>query len=133
MKLCRTELFAYRVAGVVGLMMTHILGYQSEEAFPYAEKTRHRHAADQHPSRHSGGQTDRRIYIPAEELKNFSVSAEDILNERMTPQLRRLMEFQIQRAHSYYNEAEPGIAMLDADARFSIYTASRIYGRFCIN
>lgn len=68
-----------------------------------------------------------RIYIPAEELKKFSVSAEDILYERMTPQLRRLMEFQIQRAHTYYNEAEPGIAMLDPDARFSIYTASRIY------
>ncbi|OPZ72760.1 MAG: All-trans-phytoene synthase [bacterium ADurb.Bin478] len=121
------SLFAYRVAGVVGLMMTHILGYQSEEAFPYAEKLG---IAMQLTNILRDIQEDKqigRIYIPAEELKNFSVSAEDILNERMTPQLRRLMEFQIQRAHSYYNEAEPGIAMLDADARFSIYTASRIY------
>ncbi|HKJ68913.1 MAG TPA: phytoene/squalene synthase family protein, partial [bacterium] len=30
-------LFAYRVAGVVGIMMTYVLGYQSEEAFAYAE------------------------------------------------------------------------------------------------
>ncbi|HPI71779.1 MAG TPA: phytoene/squalene synthase family protein [bacterium] len=121
------SLFTYRVAGVVGLMMTHILGYQSEEAFPYAEKLG---IAMQLTNILRDIQEDKRIgriYIPAEELKKFSVSAEDIMNERMTPQLRRLMEFQIHRAHTYYREAEPGIAMLDVDARFSIYTASRIY------
>jgi len=31
-------LFAYRVAGVVGLMMTHVLGFKDPAAFKYAEK-----------------------------------------------------------------------------------------------
>ena len=40
------SLFCYRVAAVVGLMMTHVLGYKEERAFGYAKATRYRHATD---------------------------------------------------------------------------------------
>jgi phytoene synthase len=120
-------LFAYRVAGVVGLMMTYILGFKDERAFPYAEKLG---IAMQLTNILRDIQEDKqigRIYLPADELQQFGVDEEDILAERMTPQLRELMQFQVRRAHEYYAAAEPGIALLDKDARFGIYTASRIY------
>ena len=120
-------LFAYRVAGVVGLMMTHILGYSDNAAFPYAEKLG---VAMQLTNILRDIQEDKnigRVYIPAEELTRFAVAEADILAERMSPQLRDLIQFQVNRAHAYYADAEPGIAMLDKDARFGIYTASRIY------
>ncbi|HPM59152.1 MAG TPA: phytoene/squalene synthase family protein [bacterium] len=121
------HLFAWRVAGVVGLMMTCLLGYRDESAFPYAEKLG---IAMQLTNILRDIQEDKqlgRIYLPADELHRFGVAPEDILSERMTPQLRALMEFQVQRAHVCYAEAEPGIALLDRESRFSIYTASRLY------
>ncbi|HOT97454.1 MAG TPA: phytoene/squalene synthase family protein [bacterium] len=121
------HLFAWRVAGVVGLMMTYLLGYRDESAFPYAEKLGiamqlTNILRDIHEDKELG-----RIYIPVEEMQRFGVAQEDLLAERMTPQLRALMEFQVQRASACYAEAEPGIALLDRDSRFAIYTASRLY------
>jgi len=120
-------LFAYRVAGVVGLMMTYLLGYRDEAAFPYAEKLG---IAMQLTNILRDIQEDKelgRIYIPAAELRQFGVTPEQILSERMTPQLRALMEFQVERAHACYTEAERGIALLDRKSRFAIHTASRLY------
>jgi 15-cis-phytoene synthase len=121
------NLFAYRVAGVVGLMMTYILGYEDEAAFPYAEKLG---IAMQLTNILRDIQEDKnlaRVYIPRDELRQFGVNEQEILDERMSPQLRSLMQFQLKRAYGCYAEAEPGIAMLSKESRFAIYTASRIY------
>lgn len=120
-------LFAYRVAGVVGLMMAPLLGYRNPEAMGHAEKLGiamqlTNILRDVREDKNMG-----RIYIPQEELRMFGVSADDILNERMTEEFRNLMKFQTDRAHRYYDEAEDGIRMLDRDAQFAIYSASRIY------
>lgn len=121
------HLFAWRVAGVVGLMMTYILGYKDEAAFPYAEKLG---VAMQLTNILRDVQEDKnmhRIYLPREELRQFDVDEREIFAEEVTPRLRELIKFQVERAHSFYVEAEPGIAMLNKESRFAIYTASRIY------
>jgi phytoene synthase len=120
--------FCYRVAAVVGLMMTHILGYEDDEAFGYAEQLG---VAMQLTNILRDVQEDKdlgRIYLPLNELKQFGCSENDILNERMTPAFRELMQFQVQRAYSYYQAAQDGIPLLAPDSRFAIYSASRIYG-----
>lgn len=120
-------LFCYRVAAVVGLMMTPVLGYDSDEAFLYAEKLG---VAMQLTNILRDIQEDRdmgRIYIPCEELRAFGCGERDILEEKMTPPFRELMKFQVERALAYYDEAARGIPMLAADSRFAIYSASRIY------
>jgi phytoene synthase len=119
--------FCYRVAAVVGLMMTHILGYESDEAFGYAEKLG---VAMQLTNILRDVQEDKdlgRIYLPLDELKQFGCGESNIFEERMTPAFRELMRFQVQRAHSYYQAAHDGISMLQPDSRFAIYSASRIY------
>jgi phytoene synthase len=119
--------FCYRVAAVVGLMMTHILGYEKDEAFGYAEKLG---VAMQLTNILRDVQEDKdlgRIYLPLDELERFGCGENNILEERMTPAFRALMQFQVQRAYSYYQAAHDGIPLLEPDSRFAIYSASRIY------
>ncbi|MBN1478877.1 phytoene/squalene synthase family protein [candidate division KSB1 bacterium] len=119
--------FAYRVAGVVGLMMTHVLGFSDKEALIYAEKLG---IAMQLTNILRDIQEDKnmnRIYLPLSEFKEFGITEDDIKNERFTYNMYRFMEFQVERAHRYFEEAQPGIKMLDQDSRFAITSASRIY------
>ncbi|MCK6621701.1 MAG: phytoene/squalene synthase family protein [Calditrichaceae bacterium] len=119
--------FCYRVAGVVGLMMTHVLGYKDRAAFQYAEKLG---VAMQLTNILRDVKEDKnmgRIYLPREELRRFGVAEQDIIHERMTDNLRELMQFQVERAHHYYEEANQGIPMLYRKSQFAIYSASKIY------
>lgn len=119
--------FCYRVASVVGLMMTHILGYKDKRAFEYAKLLG---IAMQLTNILRDIKEDKemgRIYLPQADLSVFGVSNQDILNEKMTPQLRALMKFQIKRADRYYLEAIPGISLLKTESQYAIYSAARIY------
>ena len=120
-------LFCYRVAGVVGLMMTYVLGYKSDKAFDYAEKLG---IAMQLTNILRDIKEDKnmgRIYLPLDELSRFGITEDDIINERVTLNFKRLMQFQVERAHQYYEQADKGIPMLEGKAQFAIYSASKIY------
>ncbi|MCB2197854.1 phytoene/squalene synthase family protein [bacterium] len=120
-------LFSYRVASVVGLMMTHVLGYSHPVALRYAEELG---IAMQLTNIMRDVEEDadaNRIYLPREDLDNYGVREEDILDGQMTDNLRDLMAFQVNRAHCYYESADRGIALLDPSSRFAIRAASRIY------
>lgn len=119
--------FCYRVAAVVGLMMTHLLGYKNETAFVHAEKLG---VAMQLTNILRDVQEDKemgRIYLPLEEFRAYGCTENHVFEERMTPTFRELMKFQVERAYSYYQAANAGISMLAPDSRFAIYSASRIY------
>ncbi len=120
-------LFAYRVAGVVGLMMTPLLGYSDARAMEHAESLG---IAMQLTNILRDVKEDKemgRIYLPLEDIDRFNVNINDIFQERFTEELRALMKFQVDRAHEYYDNADLGIKMLDQNAQFAIYSASRIY------
>jgi len=119
--------FAYRVAGVVGLMMTHVLGYKTDRAFEYAEKLG---IAMQLTNILRDIKEDlqlNRIYLPLAEMQQFGVRESDLFQHKMIPALRELMKYQVNRAQRYYDEANPGIKLLRPESRFAIYSASKIY------
>lgn len=121
------SLFCYRVAAVVGLMMTHVLGYKDERAFGYAKQLG---IAMQLTNILRDIKEDKemgRIYLPQKDLVKFGVLAQDILEEKMTPQLKELMKFQVERADHYYAEAMPGISLLETESQYAIYSAAKIY------
>ena len=121
------SLFCYRVAAVVGLMMTHVLGYKDERAFGYAKQLG---IAMQLTNILRDVKEDKamgRLYIPQADLAQFGVAEQDIFNEKMTPQLRALMKFQVERADQYYAKAIPGISLLKTESQYAIYSAARIY------
>jgi phytoene synthase len=70
-----------------------------------------------------------RIYIPAEELARFGVREADLVARRPTPELERLILFQIERAEGYFRRAEPLLRELSFDARFPTLLMGSVYAR----
>ena len=99
------HLYCYRVASVVGLLAAEIFGYEDRRTLKYAHDLG---LAFQLTNiiRDVGEDARRgRIYIPADELQQFNVPAADLLQARYSDNFRDLMEFQIERAGKYYEQA----------------------------
>jgi phytoene synthase len=68
-----------------------------------------------------------RIYIPAEELRQFGVTEREIRERAENDRVRKLIEFQIARAERYFHDAEPLLRELDFDARFPTLLMGGVY------
>lgn len=68
-----------------------------------------------------------RIYIPATELQRFGIEEKDLFARTESEQMRRLIEFQIDRAASYFRAAEPLLHELEFDARFPTLLMGGVY------
>ena len=130
---CRYETFVdlsrycYGVACTVGLMSMHISGYSSRQAIPYA--IRLGVALQLTNILRDVGEDWRngRLYLPLEELHAFGLDEEFISAGIVDQRWRAFMRFQIDRAHSLYEEALKGIAFLHRDGRFAIAAAGELY------
>jgi 15-cis-phytoene synthase len=120
------RVFCYRVASVVGLMMSHVIGFR-EPAPAYAIDLG---IAMQLTNilRDVAEDLDRgRLYLPTAELERFGCSEESLRARRVDDAFRALMRFQVARARDYYAAAEPGIALLDPSGRFAVKVALDVY------
>ena len=85
-----------------------------------------------------------RIYLPQDELTAYGLTNEEIfancpsarVSGSAPPQAgelyrdqrwQRLMRFQIQRARQLYQEAWPGIPLLNRDGRYAVAAAATLY------
>lgn len=121
--------YCYRVASTVGLMSSEIFGYSKPETLEYAEALG---IAMQLTNilRDIGEDAEMdRIYLPQEDLRRFNVSEKQIFDRETSENFIELMKFEIARAREFYQKAEPGIPLLEKDARFTVLLALRIYGR----
>ena len=119
--------FAYRVAGVVGLMMTYILGFKDKSALKYSEKLG---IAMQLTNILRDIKEDKdmgRIYMPINEIQQFGLTEDDFFNENMNDAMYKFIRFQVKRTNKFYHQAQAGIKMLSRDSQFAIYSASKIY------
>ena len=99
------QLYCYRVASVVGLLSASIFGFKNRKTLKYAHDLG---MAFQLTNiiRDVGEDARRgRIYLPLDELRKANVSEEDILQSRESPAVKALIEYQIERAESYYDKA----------------------------
>jgi phytoene synthase len=99
------QLYCYRVASVVGILSAQIFGFKNRKTLKFAHDLG---LAFQLTNiiRDVGEDARRnRIYIPLEDLAKFNVSEEDILRSRESEAVKKLLEFQIERAESYYDKA----------------------------
>ena len=99
------QLYCYRVASVVGLLSASIFGYRDRKTLKYAHDLG---LAFQLTNiiRDVGEDARKgRIYLPLDELAAHGVTESDILQGRESDHVRRLIEFQIARAQSYYDRA----------------------------
>lgn len=127
------RIFCYRVASVVGLMMSHVIGFVSSNEQPRGLK----YAVDlgiamqlTNILRDVAEDLERgRIYLPAEELTRFGYSEEKLRRRVYDESFRNAMRFQVERARSYYRRAEPGITLLNPRGRFAVRIAADVYSR----
>lgn len=68
-----------------------------------------------------------RVYLPAVELRQFGVEERDLFAHTENERVRKLIEFQIARAESYFRAAEPLLEELDFDARFPTLLMGGVY------
>ncbi len=111
------SLYCYRVAGVVGLLSAEIFGVTDRKTLRYATELG---TALQLTNiiRDVGEDARRgRIYLPVDELQRFNVPAADIMNARETPAFLALMQFQGERAQSYYDKALSTLPVTDRSAQ----------------
>ena len=119
--------YSYGVASTVGLMSMHIIGFKGQEAIPYA--IRLGVALQMTNILRDVGEDWRRgrLYLPLEELEAFGLTEEHIEAGEVTENWREFMRFQIFRNRQLYQEAAPGIQMLDKDGRFAIAASAGLY------
>jgi phytoene synthase len=68
-----------------------------------------------------------RVYVPQDELRRFGVSECDLFDCVEGDRLRQVIEFQIDRAESYFRAAEPLLKELSFDARFPTLLMGGVY------
>jgi phytoene synthase len=133
------RLYCYRVASAVGLVCIEIFGYRHPRTREYAENLGIAFQLTNIIRDLSEDAARGRIYLPLEDLAKFGVTEDQVLRGVDTVELRRLLEFEVARARSFYALAEQALsaedraAMVCAEAMRSIYRAllERIASRGC--
>lgn len=99
------QLYCYRVASVVGLLSASIFGYTNRNTLRYAHDLG---MAFQLTNivRDVGEDARRgRIYLPLDEIAKAGLTENDILHCIESDKFKELMEFQIERAETFYDKA----------------------------
>jgi len=105
-------LYCYRVAGVIGLIMLEIFGYDNESAKIYAtdlgiamQLTNILRDINEDLKRN-------RIYLPQDELTKYSITEKMLKNQELNSNFKSLIQFQIQRTRGYYSKSQSGIKLI---------------------
>jgi 15-cis-phytoene synthase len=125
------RIFCYRVASVVGLMMSWVIGFEDESSRERALP----HAIDlgiamqlTNILRDIGEDLERgRIYLPDDELEQFGYTEEELRQHVRNAAFEKLMQFQVERARRYYQQGNAGIELLNQRGRFAVKVASDVY------
>jgi phytoene synthase len=119
--------YCYGVASTVGLMSMYIVGFESNEAVPYAIKLGV--ALQMTNILRDVGEDFRngRLYLPRDELALYGIREADVAAGRVTEAWRLFMKFQIERARQLYQEAWPGVKMLEREGQMAIGAAAIFY------
>ena len=96
------KLYCHRVAGVVGLLAAGIFGYRNPQTLDYAARLGLAFQLTNIIRDVGEDARNNRIYIPMDELKQYQVTAADLLNARHSEGFTELMAFQAERARNCY-------------------------------
>lgn len=122
------EEYMYGSAGVVGLMVTRIIGYSTDAAFSYALKLGYAFQLTNFLRDIREDSEDLgRVYMPLDELRKFGLERTDIFEKKLDKRFVDFMKFQISRNKKIYQESLPGIVMLDWKGRLAVRISYVLY------
>lgn len=119
--------YCYLVASTVGLLTSPILGYSSSVALDYGVALGR--AMQMTNILRDIGEDARlgRIYLPLDEMQRFGYTESSIFEGVIDDAFVALMRFQIDRVRRLYTDAEPGIALLEPESRYTVRLALTLY------
>ncbi len=131
---CRYETYAdllaycYKVACVVGLVSIEIFGYKNPRCKDYSVALGY--ALQLTNIIRDVGEDARngRIYLPQEDLRNFGVTEEQLIRGVHTPEFEALMQYEHDRARSFYTEAEKLLPKEDRRTMLAAEMMAQVYG-----
>ena len=121
------QLYCYHVASVVGLLAAEIFGYSDRKTLKYAHDLG---IAMQLTNiiRDVGEDARRgRIYLPLDEMAQFGVHTNDILDGRESAGFQQLMQLQVERAQRFYQQAMQQLPAADRKAQRTGLIMAAIY------
>jgi phytoene synthase len=121
--------YCYLVASVVGIATIHVFGFSDPRAPLLAERCGIAFQLTNILRDIREDALHGRIYLPREDMERFAVTPPMLEAVSLSPQLRRLLEFEASRAHGYYEEALPLIGMVEPDSRHALWALIEIYHR----
>ena len=119
--------YCYCAAGTVGLMCIEIFGYNNPKTREFAVALG---VALQLTNIIRDVKKDAdvgRIYIPKEDMDRFGYSEKDLLENKYNDKFIELMEFEADRARSYYQKANELLVKEDKGLMFSARIMGHIY------
>jgi len=119
--------YCYRVASAVGLACIHIWGFRDRRALNYAEAAGIALQLTNILRDLKEDAARGRVYLPREDLERFGYRVDDLALSRYDERFRALMRFQVERARTYYESAEPLAELLDPAGRSVFLVMLRTY------
>lgn len=122
-------LYCYRVASTVGLMCIEIFGYKNPSTRDFAVNLGI--ALQLTNILRDLGKDARqgRIYLPQEDLIKFNYSENFLYNKISNDNFKKLMQYEVERAKSYFNKATESLDLDDKKTMFAARAMQHIYYR----
>jgi phytoene synthase len=121
--------YCYQVASVAGLSLVHIFGYNDGAALGLAEVCGVAFQLTNIIRDVGEDAALGRIYLPAEDMERFHVTAGHLRAQSVSPELRRLLRFEAGRAFAYYEQSRPLVDMVHPATRPALAALIGIYRR----
>lgn len=119
--------YCYLVASTVGLLVAPVLGYAAPVALEYGIVLGRAMQLTNILRDIGEDALLGRIYLPGEDMERFGCSERSVFAGVVDDRFRKLMRFQVARVRELYRQAEPGVALLDLDGRYTVALAHRLY------
>lgn len=119
--------YCFRAAATVGLMCIEIFGYKTENAKQYAVNLGIALQLTNILRDIKFDAMNGRIYLPAEDLKRFGYSEDDLLNYTYNESFIELMKFECKRAREYFEKANDCFVKEDRKLLFPARIMQKIY------
>jgi hydroxysqualene synthase len=111
------ELLSYtrQAAEPLGRLLLYIGGYRAPELHAYAENMSTAIALARLVQDVAQDWERGRVYLPAEDLRHFGVSEQDIASRRSHPAVGNLVRFEVARVRALFERARPLIDVVGSD------------------
>lgn len=107
-------------ADPVGRIVLQMCGYQNEDYFAQSDNICTALQLANHWQDVAEDWKRERLYIPQDDLQSFNVSEDDIACGHATPEFRKLMTFEVERARNLFQEGRSLISMVGKPLKYQL-------------